>query len=454
MKRHSFVSRLSFLLALALVGLACNAVSSGAVPAPAGVTYTYDNLPDESEMTNTMAEFQAISKWGKFDLTYVFLNGTDDLPGDEERELVRQAFALWTAETPLTFTEVAGLSQADIEIAWYSGDHGDGDPFDGPGDVLAHASFPNPFADRLVVLHFDLDERWVNSTAQDVDLVTVAAHEIGHVLGLDHSDDPDALMYPSYFGPRRFLGDDDIAGVQSLYGPRETPVEPPAEPPSDATPPPADQPDSDGDGLSDEEEAFFVGTNPANPDTDGDGLSDGLEVLYRMNPLDPDMDRDGVDDGDEIDAGTDPFFPDQPETLPASPELANEISKFLTGAIEIEIAAYQEGDPTIAAQIFAGPVLDDITAYINDLNSQGLVQVAELDFYNSYINDIRIVTNDLIEVDTCETWTTTIYRESDSSLVESDGPTLLPQTITIERVGEEEWFITDVVFHDAPAFCE
>ena len=30
--------------------------------------------------------------------------------------------------------------------------------------------------------------------------------------------------------------------------------------------------DSDGDGLSDEEEETAIGTDPLNPDTDGDGL--------------------------------------------------------------------------------------------------------------------------------------------------------------------------------------
>ena len=67
-------------------------------------------------------------------------------------------------------------------------------------------------------LHFDDDERWVNSNTSNVDLLTVAAHEIGHTLGFAHSNDPGALMFPSYDGPRRFLGDDDIAGVQDLYG--------------------------------------------------------------------------------------------------------------------------------------------------------------------------------------------------------------------------------------------
>jgi YD repeat-containing protein len=44
--------------------------------------------------------------------------------------------------------------------------------------------------------------------------------------------------------------------------------------------------DSDGDGLSDDEERL-LGTDPFNPDTDGDGYPDGLEVALGSDPLDP-----------------------------------------------------------------------------------------------------------------------------------------------------------------------
>ncbi len=44
--------------------------------------------------------------------------------------------------------------------------------------------------------------------------------------------------------------------------------------------------DSDGDGLSDDEERR-LGTNPFDPDTDHDGYPDGLEVALGSNPLDP-----------------------------------------------------------------------------------------------------------------------------------------------------------------------
>ncbi len=60
-------------------------------------------------------------------------------------------------------------------------------------------------------------------------------------------------------------------------------------------------PDTDGDGLSDGEEVLKYKTNPTKADTDGDGLSDGDEVLkYHTDPLKADTDGDGLSDGDEV----------------------------------------------------------------------------------------------------------------------------------------------------------
>lgn len=64
--------------------------------------------------------------------------------------------------------------------------------------------------------------------------------------------------------------------------------------------------DSDGDGLSDEEESV-LGTNPNVIDSDNDGLSDYEEArIYSSNPLNADSDGDGYPDGDEVKAGYDP----------------------------------------------------------------------------------------------------------------------------------------------------
>lgn len=65
--------------------------------------------------------------------------------------------------------------------------------------------------------------------------------------------------------------------------------------------------DTDGDGLTDAEEAE-LGTDPNSADTDGDGLTDGQEVNeYDTDPLNPDTDGDGLEDGPEVNSyDTDP----------------------------------------------------------------------------------------------------------------------------------------------------
>lgn len=87
--------------------------------------------------------------------------------------------------------------------------------------------------------------------------------------------------------------------------------------------------DSDGDGLSDADEAD-IGTLPNDPDTDDDGLNDGQELVLGTNPLSQDTDSDGLGDFEEVnDTGTDPRkfdsdddgFSDSVETLLGSDPL-------------------------------------------------------------------------------------------------------------------------------------
>lgn len=80
---------------------------------------------------------------------------------------------------------------------------------------------------------------------------------------------------------------------------------------------PADEtdPDTDGDGLTDSEEAA-LGTDPNDPDTDNDGLTDYEEVkIYGTDPLNADTDGGGISDGTEIENGTDPNDPDDDQDL-------------------------------------------------------------------------------------------------------------------------------------------
>ncbi len=94
--------------------------------------------------------------------------------------------------------------------------------------------------------------------------------------------------------------------------------------------------DTDGDGLTNEDEINIYGTDPNNPDTDGDGINDGDEVEFWgydwdmdfdndgiINLLDPDSDNDGFLDGTEKDQG---FDPGDPNSKPEFPLETGEVS--------------------------------------------------------------------------------------------------------------------------------
>lgn len=160
-------------------------------------------------------------KWTKNDLTYGFENFTGHLSAGDIRSALAEAFGLWGSVTKLTFAEIPLANSPDIKIKFVIGDHGDGSSFDGPAGVLAHAFYPPPNGGDLAGdVHFDGAEKWsvaLPVPASSFDLVSVAAHEIGHALGLAHSNIQPALMYAYYSGVHRFLHSDDIAGIQSIY---------------------------------------------------------------------------------------------------------------------------------------------------------------------------------------------------------------------------------------------
>ena len=161
------------------------------------------------------------NKWHKSDLTFLVHNGAPGLSDADSHNAIGLAFGLWSQVCPLTFSPVG--SDADISLSFVSGDHFDGQPFDGLGNVAAHGFFP-PFpgfdipGDVSGDVHFDADEAWSLDGSTVADLLAVAVHEIGHALGLDHSADSGAIMHPIVSGAQRSLGDDDVAGIQFIYG--------------------------------------------------------------------------------------------------------------------------------------------------------------------------------------------------------------------------------------------
>uniref|UniRef100_A0A2N9HK91 Peptidase metallopeptidase domain-containing protein n=1 Tax=Fagus sylvatica TaxID=28930 RepID=A0A2N9HK91_FAGSY len=105
-------------------------------------------------------------------------------------------------------------TNANIKVGFHRRDHGDGSAFDGAGGILAHAYPPSDGR-----FHYDADERWsVGAVPNAFDLETVALHEIGHLLGLDHSEVEGAIMWPTISSGRtQGLHRDDIDGIKALY---------------------------------------------------------------------------------------------------------------------------------------------------------------------------------------------------------------------------------------------
>ncbi|XP_077467480.1 uncharacterized protein LOC144083466 [Stigmatopora argus] len=190
--------------------------------------------------------FAGRPKWNKRLITYRITQYTPDLSQRQVDETIRQAFQLYSDIIPLDFKQIYS-GTADIMILFKGGYHGDFYPFDGRGGVLAHANSPG--VQQGGDTHFDDDEQWT-LTQRGVNLLLVAAHEFGHAMGLDHSRDRRALMFPTYKYVNTYgykLPDDDRRGVQALYGSRSQaptkapkPNPPPGPEPEDPTEDPED----------------------------------------------------------------------------------------------------------------------------------------------------------------------------------------------------------------------
>ncbi|CAO1421205.1 unnamed protein product [Diamesa serratosioi] len=153
------------------------------------------------------------TKWHRNDLTWhfdpknpKFINHTDLI-----RKHITKALSEWSKYSNLTFTEIVS-KDADIVLSFENRTHGDR-KFDGNGGILAHSWYPGENLGGDV--HFDEDEDW--NFDEDGDFYPVTLHELGHSLGLRHSNEETDIMHVSPKKEISSLSRDDIQAIQDIY---------------------------------------------------------------------------------------------------------------------------------------------------------------------------------------------------------------------------------------------
>ncbi|KAK4875143.1 hypothetical protein RN001_011565 [Aquatica leii] len=168
-------------------------------------------------MTNHTRYVIGSAGFNKKSITYKFGRYSPKVSSASVDADVKFALGLWGASGGLTFS--IANSNADILLDFVTKVHNDPYPFDGPSGVLAHAFYPPTSYSGDV--HFDEEENWKIMTAPStgIDFFSVAVHELGHSLGLDHSTVASAVMYPTYqYIPKsRGLDNDDKLGIAAIY---------------------------------------------------------------------------------------------------------------------------------------------------------------------------------------------------------------------------------------------
>jgi hypothetical protein len=307
---------------------------------------------------------------GNTQLLRFFENGTPDASGEKTEVLA--AMDLWAKYIQLDWGEApaAGLPHT-MDITWAAGNHGDGSPFDGPAtgaesNVLAHCFFPAPPNPETIAgdLHFDEAETWRVGT--DIDVFTIALHEIGHGLGLNHSEDENAVMAPSYTEPAADLREDDIQGIRSLYASRSTArtSAPAFTPVSGAYPSPIEVRLQYGSGSNSSNTRIYYTLNGSEPTQYSYEFIPGTDYIFQRysNTIRARAFRQGQLPSEVVTAS---YSLTQATPVVATPVISPNGGSY-TGAVQISISTATDGatirytldgsDPSEAATPYSGPL--------------------------------------------------------------------------------------------------
>jgi hypothetical protein len=159
---------------------------------------------------------------GSAALTYYIGGAPSSLSQAAVNAAIRTALNVWSAVANITFTQTTQPNQVrSLDLTFRR--------IDGAGRTLAQGYFPDDVNPARIAgdVQFDSSERWEVGNAlgsQAFDLVQTAVHEIGHALGLDHSNVAGSVMAPTVSPNQSFssLSSSDVAAIRTLYAPRST----------------------------------------------------------------------------------------------------------------------------------------------------------------------------------------------------------------------------------------
>ena len=177
-----------------------------------GSRITYSFVPDGTSIGGApSALFQAMANRG--------------FSTSQWETAVSKAASLWEAAANVNLVQVSDDGSSFGAKGNQQGDSRFGDVRIGgtalSSSVLASCFLPPPINGGTLAgdIVINTSQSWqINS---DYDLQTVAIHEFGHALGLDHSSVSTADMFANYSGQKQTITADDASGIQAVYGARQ-----------------------------------------------------------------------------------------------------------------------------------------------------------------------------------------------------------------------------------------